>query len=59
LLRLCAYEDANELILNNVFTGLLTLYRTHLLPSLHAQEFDARHRDSYRHLMGPEGFLNA
>ena len=59
LLRLCAYEDANELFLNNVSTDLLTLSHTHLSPSLRAKELDAWHRDGYRHLMGPEGFLNA
>ena len=59
LQRLCAYGDADELFLNKACEGLLTLYRTHLSPILHAKELDAWHRDGYRHLMGPEGFLNA
>ena len=59
LLRLCAYEDAAELFLNKAYKGLLTLDRTHLSPILRAKELDAWHRDGYRHLMSPEGFLNA
>ena len=54
-----AYEDADELLLNKAYKGLLTMYRTHPLPILRAQELDAWHRDGYHRLMGPMGTLDA
>jgi hypothetical protein len=34
LRQIRAYEDANELLLNKAYKGLLTMYRTHLFPIL-------------------------
>jgi Zn-dependent protease with chaperone function len=59
LQQIRAYEDADELLLNKAYKGLLTMYRTHPLPILRAQELDAWHRDGYRRLMGPTGLLEA
>ena len=52
------YEEADELLLNQAYKGLLTLYRTHPYPILRAKELDAWHRSGYRDLMGPEGLLD-
>jgi Zn-dependent protease with chaperone function len=54
-----AYEDADELLLNKAYKGLLTMYRTHPFPILRAQELDAWHRDGYNRLLGPTGLLDA
>jgi len=59
LQQIRAYEDADELLLSKAYKGLLTMYRTHPLPILRAQELDAWHRDGYRRLMGPTGLLEA
>jgi Zn-dependent protease with chaperone function len=59
LRQIRAYEDTDELLLSKAYKGWLTLYRTHPFPILRAKELDAWHRDGYRHLMGPKGFLNA
>jgi Zn-dependent protease with chaperone function len=59
LQQIRAYEDADELLLNKAYKGLLTMYRTHPLPILRAQELDAWHRDGYRRLMSPTGLLEA
>jgi Zn-dependent protease with chaperone function len=59
LQQIRAYEDADELLLNKAYKGLLTMSRTHPLPILRAQELDAWHRDGYRRLMGPTGLLDA
>jgi Zn-dependent protease with chaperone function len=54
-----AYEDADELLLNKAYKGLLTMHRTHPFPILRAQELDAWYRDGYRRLLGPTGLLDA
>ena len=54
LQQIRAYEDADELLLNKAYKGLLTMSRTHPLPILRAQELDAW-QDGYRRLMGPTG----
>jgi Zn-dependent protease with chaperone function len=59
LQQIRAYEDADELLLNKAYKGLLTMSRTHPLPILRAQELDAWHRDGYRRLLGPTGLLDA
>ena len=59
LQQIRAYEDADELLLNKAYKGLLTMSRTHPLPILRAQELDAWHRNGYRRLMGPTGLLDA
>jgi len=59
LQQIRAYEDADELLLDKAYKGLLTMYRTHPFPILRAQELDAWHRDGYRRLMGPVGLLDA
>ena len=59
LQQIRAYEDADELLLNKAYKGLLTMSRTHPWPILRAQELDAWHRDGYRRLMGPMGLLDA
>ena len=59
LQQIRAYEDADELLLNKAYKGLLTMSRTHPWPILRAQELDAWHRDGYRRLMGPTGLLDA
>lgn len=59
LQQIRSYEDADELLLNKAYKGLLTMYRTHPFPILRAQELDAWHRDGYRRLMGPTGLLEA
>jgi len=59
LQQIRAYEDADELLLNKVYKGLLTTYRTHPFPILRAQDLDTWHRDDYRCLMGPTELLEA
>jgi Zn-dependent protease with chaperone function len=59
LQQIHAYEDADELLLNKAYKGLLSMYRTHPFPILRAQELDAWYRDGYRRLMGPTGLLDA
>jgi Zn-dependent protease with chaperone function len=59
LQQIRAYEDADELLLNKAYKGLLTMSRTHPWPILRAQELDAWHRDGYRRLLGPTGLLDA
>jgi Zn-dependent protease with chaperone function len=59
LQQIRAYEDADELLLNKAYKGLLTMSRTHPLPILRAQELDAWHRNGYRRMMGPTGLLDA
>ena len=59
LQQIRAYEDADELLLNKAYKGLLTMYRTHPFPILRAKELDAWHRDGYRRLVGPRGLLDA
>ena len=59
LQQIRVYEDTDELLLNKAYKGLLTMYRTHPLPILRAQELDAWHRDGYRRLLGPAGLLDA
>jgi Zn-dependent protease with chaperone function len=59
LQQIRAYDDADELLLNTAYKGLLTMYRTHPFPILRAQELDAWHRDGYRRLLGPTGLLEA
>jgi Zn-dependent protease with chaperone function len=59
LQQIRAYEDADELLLNKAYKGLLTMYRTHPFPILRAKEVDAWHRDGYRRLMGPVELLEA
>jgi hypothetical protein len=59
LQQIRAYGDADELLLNKAYKGLLTMYRTHPFPILRAQELDAWHRDGYRRLIGPTVLLDA
>ena len=58
LQQIRAYEDADELLLNKAYKGVLTMYRTHPFPILRAQELDAWHKDGYRRLLGPTGLLD-
>jgi len=58
LQQIRAYEEADELFLNQAYKGLLTMYRTHPYPILRAKELDAWHQSGYRDLMGPQGFLD-
>lgn len=51
------YEEADELLLNQTYKALLTVFRTHPYPILRAKELDAWHQSGYRHLMGPQGLL--
>ena len=59
LQQIRAYEDADELLLNKAYKGLLTMHRTHPFPILRAQELDAWYRDGYRRLLGLTGLLDA
>ena len=58
LQQIRAYEDADELLLNKAYKGVLTMYRTHPFPILRAQELDAWHKDGYRCLLGSTGLLD-
>jgi len=59
LQQIRAYDDADELLLNKAYKGMLTLYRSHPFPILRARELDTWYRDGYRRLMGPAGFVEA
>lgn len=59
LQQIRAYEEADELLLNQAYKGLLTLYRTHPYPILRAKELDTWHRSGYRDLMGSQEWLES
>ncbi|MGE3539393.1 MAG: M48 family metallopeptidase [Candidatus Tectimicrobiota bacterium] len=58
LQQIRAYEEADELLLNTAYKGLLTMYRTHPYPILRARELDTWYRSGYRTLVGPAGLLD-
>jgi Zn-dependent protease with chaperone function len=55
LQQIRAYEEADELFLNQAYKALLTTFRTHPYPILRAKELDAWHQSGYRSLMDPPG----
>lgn len=54
-----AYEEADDLLLNQAYKALLTVFRTHPYPILRAKELDAWHQHGYRRLLGAQGLLES